>query len=357
MDIAAALSREGFAPLVATGGGRMVAELEARGGEWIVMPVDTKSPLALIANAGRLRHLIRTRNIRLVHARSRAPAWSALMAVRGTRIPFLTTYHGAYSTESTFKRFYNSVMLRGDAVIANSEWTAHQIRTQYAIAPKKLVTIRRGVDLDAFDPERVKRERVEALRRNWRARSEETVVLLPGRLSRRKGQLIAIEAFAAIASEHPDLRLVLAGEGRDDYAHEVEQAIRRHALEQSVIIAGHVDDMPAAYLACDVVIEASSEPEGFGRVAAEASAMSRPVIASDHGGARETILRGNSGILVPPGDAAALARAIKEIVALPPETRAAMGARGRAHVLENFTLERMARETLSLYRELLATTR
>lgn len=356
MDIAAALAREGFAAIVASAGGRMVAELEAKGGEWIAMPVDTKSPLTLFANAHRLRTLIRTRKIGLVHARSRAPAWSALVAARGTRIPFVTTYHGAYSTESAIKRFYNSVMLRGDAVIANSEWTALQIRTKYATTPAKLVTIRRGVDLDAFDPARIPRERVETLRRNWRVRSEEIVVFFPGRLSRRKGQLVAIEAFAALAAEHPELRLVLAGEGRDDYAAEVERSIQRNGLDKSVMIAGHVDDMPAAYLASDIVVFTSREPEGFGRVAAEAGAMGRPVVVADQGGAREAILPGISGILLPSGDATALAWAIKEIVALPPEARAAMGDRGRTHVLENFTLERMAVETLSLYRELLAAT-
>jgi glycosyltransferase involved in cell wall biosynthesis len=356
VDIAAALAREGFAAIVASAGGRMVAELEAKGGEWIAMPVDTKSPLTLFANAHRLRTLIRTRKIGLVHARSRAPAWSALVAARGTRIPFVTTYHGAYSTESAIKRFYNSVMLRGDAVIANSEWTALQIRTKYATTPAKLVTIRRGVDLDAFDPARIPRERVETLRRNWRVRSEEIVVFFPGRLSRRKGQLVAIEAFAALAAEHPELRLVLAGEGRDDYAAEVERSIQRNGLDKSVMIAGHVDDMPAAYLASDIVVFTSREPEGFGRVAAEAGAMGRPVVVADQGGAREAILPGISGILLPSGDATALAWAIKEIVALPPEARAAMGDRGRTHVLENFTLERMAVETLSLYRELLAAT-
>ena len=333
----------------------MVNELEARGGEWIRMPVDTKSPLTLVANIGRLQRLIRVRNIKLMHARSRAPAWSALLAARRERVPFVTTYHGAYSTKSALKRFYNSAMLRGNAVIANSEWTAHQISTHYAIKPARLVTIHRGVDLNRFDPERVSRERIEALRRAWNTRHEETVVLLPGRLSRRKGQLVAVDAFAEIAAEGAldKLRLVLAGEGHDAYLTEVEQSIHRRGLEHSVTVAGHVDDMPAAYLASDIVIFASSEPEGFGRIAAEAGAMGRPVIVADHGGAPEIVLPGVSGHLVAPHNARALAIALKQTMAAGAAGRDEMGAEGRAHVSRNFTVDHMTEETLALYRELL----
>ena len=342
-------------PLVASSGGRLVAELEARGGEWIRMPVDTKSPLTLFANIGRLQRLIRVRNIKLLHARSRAPAWSALLATRREGVPFVTTYHGAYSTKSALKRFYNSAMLRGNAVIANSEWTAEQIRTRYAVKPARIVTIHRGIDLDRFDPERVSSERVQALRHAWNVLPDDTVVLLPGRLSRRKGQLVAIDAVAEIAAEGTldKLRLVLAGEGHDAYAAEVEQAIHRRGLDHAVTIAGHIDDMPAAYLAADIVIFASSEPEGFGRIAAEAGAMGRPVIVADHGGAPEIVLPRRSGYLVAPGDARALAIALKETMAAGAAGRSEMGAEGRAHVSRNFTLDHMAYETLTLYRELL----
>jgi glycosyltransferase involved in cell wall biosynthesis len=356
VDITTALAREGFKPLVVSEGGRMVAELEAAGGEWIRMPVNAKSPLALLANARRLADLIRTRSIALVHARSRAPAWSALWATRRTGTPFLTTWHGAHSAESAAKRLYNSVMLRGDAVIANSQWTADHIRSVYSVRPKKLVVIPRGVDLEAFDPAGVCAERIASQRAQWNARDGEFVILFPGRLSRRKGQLVLIDALAQLVREFGNLRAVLVGEAqrRDDYATEIGRAIDRHGLGNVVTIAGHVQDMPAAYLATDIVVSATIEPEAFGRVAAEAAAMERPVIATDHGGAREIVLPDVSGFLVAPGNAHGLAAALRNLIGAGTAGRAAMGARGRAHVLAHFTLARMTADTIALYRELLA---
>jgi glycosyltransferase involved in cell wall biosynthesis len=357
IEIADALARAGFVPLVASAGGRMTGELRAAGGEWIPMPMNAKSPLALIANGKQLRQLIRARNVRLIHARSRAPAWSALWAARRTGTPFVTTFHGAYSAGNPFKRFYNSVMLRGDAVIANSHWTAEHIRTDYSVRPKKLVVIRRGVDLHQFDPLAVSMERISTLRAAWDARPSNLVVLLPGRMTRRKGQQIFIEAIARLAKmgRLENVRAVLVGDGqtRNGYAAEIEHAISRHGLRHAVLAAGHVADMPAAYLAADIVVTASTEPEAFGRVAAEAGAMERPVIASDQGGARETVLPGVSGFLVPPGDSLGLANALGQMIAAGADGRAAFGAKGRAHVRANFTLERMTGETLTLYRELL----
>ncbi|HEY6578686.1 MAG TPA: glycosyltransferase, partial [Rhizomicrobium sp.] len=338
-------------------GGRMVADLEAAGGEWIAMPLDTKSPLALLANARRLRDLIRRRNIKLVHARSRAPAWSALWAARRTGAAFVTTFHGAYAADFPLKRLYNSVMLRGDAVIANSQWTADHIRRDYSLQPKRLVVAPRGVDLDRFDPLRVPRERVLSLREDWGASPEHIVVLLPGRMTRWKGQLILVEAAARLARERGPgvVRVVLAGDaqGRDDYTAEVERAIERRRLGRLVAIAGHVEDMAAAYLAADIVVSASTKPEAFGRVAAEAAAMARPVIATDHGGARETVLPGTSGLLAPPGDSTALAAALEQLLDAGPIVRAAFGAAGRDHIRRHFTLERMTAETIALYCELL----
>jgi glycosyltransferase involved in cell wall biosynthesis len=356
IEIAEALAREGFTPLVASEGGRMVAELGAAGGEWIQMPVNTKSPASLIANARRLVQIIHERSIRLVHARSRAPAWSALWSTRHTGTPFLTTWHGAYSGEYAIKRFYNSVMLRGDAVIANSQWTADHIRSVYSFRPKKLVVIPRGVDPVAFDPRHVSHDGIARLRAQWNAREDETVILFPGRLSRRKGQLILVEAIARIAGEFGKLRVVIVGEAtrRDEYAAEIARSIERHGLTNTVTIAGHVQDMPAAYLAADIVVFTTIEPEGFGRVAAEASAMERPVIAADHGGTREIVVTGETGFLVPPGDVDALAVALRTLLRAGAEGRAAMGAHGRAHVLTHFALARMTADTLALYRELLA---
>ena len=358
VDVAEALVREGFLAYVATKEGRMLDELDDVGGEWLRLPVHSKAPHTLVANAFRLRDIVRERKIALVHARSRAPAWSAFFAARMARVPFVTTYHGIYNARSAVKRFYNSVMARGDAVIANSEWTAAHIAREYRFKPKRLVVIPRGVDMVRFDPARVPQERVEALRQRWNAKPGETVVLLPGRLTRWKGQAILIDALARLKREGKlgSMRAVLAGDaqGRNDYEAELWLQATTQGLDSRVVIAGHESDMPAAYLAADIVVSASTDPEAFGRVAAEAGAMERAVIATDHGGAREVILADRSGLLVPPGDASALANALVELVDAGPARRADMGRAARAHITERYTVGRMCADTLAVYRELLA---
>jgi glycosyltransferase involved in cell wall biosynthesis len=247
-------------------------------------------------------------------------------------------------------------MLRGDAVIANSQWTADHIRNTYSYRPKRLVVIPRGVDLDRFDPAHISGERVDSLRKAWGVGGGDVVILLPGRITRWKGQLVLIEALAKILrSGGRSFRAVLAGDaqGRDTYLTEVKRCIESNGLADVVAIAGHVEDMPAAFRAADIVVSASTDPEAFGRVAAEASAMERPVIATHHGGARETIVPGVSGLLVPPADPAALGAAVQQLLESGSEARMVMGARGGEHIAKNFSLARMAADTLALYRELL----
>ncbi len=356
VDLTAALTAAGWRALVVSEGGRMVPEVEAAGGQHIRLPAASKSPVTILANAWRLRRLIAREKVSLVHARSRAPAWSALLAARLAGVPFVTTYHGIYHAGNAAKRWYNSVMVRGDAVIANSQWTAERIRADYGRVPP-LTVIPRGVDFEVFDPAAVAPERIARLREQWRASNGDVVVLLPGRLTRWKGQGVLIEALAQLkrAGKLPPLIAVLAGDpqGRDSYAAELRQAATEAGLKEIVVLPGHVSDMAAAYLAADIVISASTKPEPFGRVPVEAGAMGRPVIATDHGGARETVIAEVSGLLIPPSDSAALAGALERLIALGPEGRAAMGAKARARVRECFTRERMCADTIALYRELL----
>ncbi|MGN6515405.1 MAG: glycosyltransferase family 4 protein [Rhizomicrobium sp.] len=356
LDVSAALVREGFTALVASAGGRMEPELEASGAELVRMNAASKAPQTILSNAFALRDLIRKKGVRLVHARSRAPAWSALMAAAMTGVPFVTTYHGIYNAGNPLKRFYNSVMIRADAVIANSQWTADHILREYRNPPKRLVVIPRGTDPARFDPAAMPPERAAQMRKGWGVREEDFVILLPGRLTRWKGQGVLIDALAILKSRDGvgNVRAVLAGDaqGRDDYEKELRAKIEKEGLSANVIIAGHVDDMPTAYAASDVVVSASTDPEAFGRVAAEASAMAKPVIASDHGGARETVLTNVSGFLVPPGDAAAMAQALEKIIATPPHGRVNMGMAGRAHIIRNYSRDRMCEETIALYRSL-----
>lgn len=358
IDIARALTGEGFQAQVATEGGRLEPELRAAGATVLHMSLDSKAPHVLLANAARLARAVRKRRVQLIHARSRAPAWSALIGARSTGIPFVTTYHGIYNARNPLKRFYNSVMAKGDVVIANSQWTADHIAREHGTARARIAIVHRGVDLLHFDPAGVAPNRVEAIRGSWGVAPDQLVVLLPGRLTRWKGQLVFIDALAQLA-HHGGLantKAVLAGDaqGRHAYVTELRKAIETNGLTNSVTIADHIADMPAAYLASDLVVSASTDPEAFGRVAAEAGAMARPVIATDHGGARETVLDNVSGLLTPPGDADALAHALRTMLAGGAERRRDMGGCGRAHVRANFSLEQMCARTLAIYRDLLS---
>ena len=357
IDVAAALARQGFLPYVATQGGRMLKELSDVGAKWLPLPVHSKAPQTLLLNAFRLAAIVRTKRISLIHARSRAPAWSAYLAAQMTGVPFVTTYHGIYNARTSIKRLYNSVMARADAVIANSEWTAAHVQNEYRFRPRRLVVVPRGVDLTKFDPHAVATERIDALRRSWGARPGATVVLLPGRLTRWKGHMVLIDALEQLKRHGrlADVRVVFAGDpqGRHAYEKELKERIAASELDHIVRIAGHVTDMPAAYLASDIVVSPSTDPEAFGRVAAEAGAMERAVIASDHGGAREILIPNRTGLLVTPEDSKVLANALS-LLLCEENKRSAMGKAARKHVASHFTVERMCADTLALYREILS---
>jgi glycosyltransferase involved in cell wall biosynthesis len=362
LEIAEALVGCGARALVATEGGRLVGDLQALGGEFHIFPAATKNPIAMAANVARLSDLISEQGVDIVHARSRAPAWVARAATRRRRIPFVTTYHGIYSGQSAIKTRYNSVMAMGDVVIANSAYTAKHILERYPSAAGRVATIHRGVDLRAFAPEAVSADRVRELRDAWGAPPDQRIVLLPARLTRRKGQTVLIEA-ARILREggRRDLAFILAGEDESDaYTREIDRAITEAGLGGVVRRVGHCADMPAALTSAACVVAPSTEPEAFGRISVEAQAMGAPVIVSDLGAPSETILAPpatpaaqRTGWLVPPGDPGALAAAIGEAVDLGAAAREALSARARRHVRERFSIERMCAATISLYESLL----
>jgi glycosyltransferase involved in cell wall biosynthesis len=357
LEMAEAISRAGGLALVASAGGRLEPDLEAAGGELIRLPVHTKNPLTALANAFALARLIRDRGVEIVHARSRAPAWSALLAARMAGAHFVTTYHGIYNARSALKRFYNSVMARGDMVIANSDFTRAHVIAQHRVDPERVVAIPRGVDLDVFNPERVRPEEAQAMRASWglAAQDARCVIIAPARLTRWKGQLILIEAAALLARAMPGaFKIIIAGDaqGRDAYVAEMKAGIAENALHETVAIAGHIGHMPSAFAASDIAVFPVIEPEAFGRGAVEAQAMRVPVIASKLGGYTETVIDGETGLLAAPGDARALAAAMARLVAAGADNRRAMGARGQIRVRNSYTKAALQRATLAIYQRL-----
>lgn len=352
LEIADAVVRAGWRAFVASAGGPLVARLEALGARHVTLPLATKSPAGIWRNAAALEALVRREHIGILHARSRAPAWSGWLAARRSGAHFVTTYHGTYNEGLPGKRFYNSVMARGERVIAISSFIAEHLRARHGTDPGRIRTIARGVDEALFDPARVAPERVAALRAAWGVPQGRPVVMLPARVTRWKGQGVLVEAMARLPGDALAL-LVGDAQGRTGFVDELRARIAALGLADRVRLVGHADDMPAALLLADVVVHASTDAEAFGRTVIEAQAMERCVIASDLGGPRETVVEGVTGWRVPPGDAAALAAAIDRILALPVADRVAMGARARAAVLAGFTTARMQAATLAVYRELL----
>lgn len=357
LEIAQAISRAGGLALVASAGGRLEPDLKAAGGELVRLPAASKNPFTVIANAFALARIIRERGVDIVHARSRAPAWSALLAAKMSGVPFVTTFHGIYNARAALKRFYNSVMARGDVVIANSYYTREHVLGHYSVDPARVIAIPRGADLDVFDARKVAPADVAAMRTRWGLAQDDArcVIIAPARLTRWKGQLVLIEAVKIIEARRPGaLKVIFAGDaqGRTAYLREMETAIDAGNLREAVAIVGHVDNMPAAFAASDIAVFPVIEAEAFGRGAVEAQAMGVPAVASNLGGFTETIVDGETGLLVPPGVAVALAVALERLLDLGRDGRAAMGhlARDRARAL--YAVSTLQAETLAVYRRL-----
>lgn len=366
VEIADAVVRAGGRALVLSEGGRLAPRISAAGGEFVPFAAATKNPIRILWNARLIRKMIASEGVDLVHARSRAPAWSAMLAARRAGVPFVTTYHGAYNERGRLKRTYNAIMAKGDVVIANSRYTKRLIEDRYGTPSARIRVIYRGVDGVKFDPRAISDERKAALLAQWRAEPGASIILQPARLTNWKGQSTVIEAARLLKAEGRlgNSLIVLAGDaqGRDAYRERLESEIRAAGLERFVILPGHVDDVPAALALSDLALVASIEPEAFGRVATEAQAMGCPVIATDIGAPPETVAAPPkfgpdtaTGWLVPPGDARRLADAMAEALSLEPAARAALRERSRARALGQFGLDTMRADTLEVYDGLLGT--
>ena len=354
VDIAAAVHDAGWRSIVVSNGGPMVREVLRGGAAHIELPVHTKNLLAMRRNVSRLVKVIREHEVDIVHVRSRAPAWSVAAACRQTGAAMVTTFHGTYTTNLPGKKIYNAVMTRGARVIAISEFIRDHILSTYDVDEARVRIIHRGIDLERFSPSAVSQERVIKLAKQWRLPDGMPVILLPGRVTRWKGQLLLVKALASMARD--DLRCLMVGsdQGRSGFVREIESTVRRLGLDSVVHVVGGCDDMPAAYMLSDVVVSASTDAEAFGRVVAEGQAMGRPVVAPAHGAAPEIVIPDATGWLFEPGNAEDLARNLEIALALGNDDRDALAQAAIANVRRHFAKERMTEETLALYREVMA---
>lgn len=353
IDVAAAITAAGAQAIVVSNGGSRLHELARAGALHIDMPVHSKNPLTIMRNTRALEKLIRKHNVDIVHVRSRAPAWSAYKACQRTGAKFMTTCHAPYNINGEFKRTYNSVMAKGERVIAISEMVDHYLQANYRIDPNNIRLVHRGISMERFHPTAVSAGRVIDLTKEWRIPDGVNVIMLPGRLTRWKGHHVMIEAMAKLNRKDLFCLIIGSDQGRTEYREELEALIQEKELGGSVRLVDHCNDMPAAYMLASVVVSASTDPEGFGRIPVEAQAMGRPIIATDHGGAQETIKRGETGWLVPPGDADFLAQAVEEALSLSAGQRSVLATRAMSHIAEHFTKDIMIEKTLNVYNELL----
>ena len=355
VDIAAALVVRGDRALVVSSGGHRVSALEKIGATHIKAKVQTKNPAKIIAHAFWLADIIRREKVSLVHARSRAPAWSAKIACAMTGCPFVTTFHAAYNFSCRIKKSYNRVMAAADGVIAISDFIGRHVRDNYSVPESRVHVINRGIDLSLFDPAQVAAAEKEKLRRVWGIEKEDRVVILPARLSKIKGQKILIEAMAKMKAQGKDLPLALIigdNQGRKAYSQELEQMALCEGLSERIRFIGRCTDMPAAYSVADLVLAPSIVPEGFGRTPVEAMAMGVPVIASNLGAMLDTIIEGKTGWLLSPDNVEAWAEKIQEALAMDEAVRRDMAKVSRERVEAQFDLKKMIEKTLTFYNKL-----
>ena len=354
LDVGEALHQSGFNSMISSAGGDLLPELQRKKMIHIEMPFTRKNPLTLYFNTWRLMHLIKKNDIKILHARSRFPAWSAFFAARKCKIHFLTTFHGTYSGSNNFlKKKYNSVMTKGQYIIGISKFISNHIRKNYDLSNQKIVTINRGIDLNKFDRKKISHDRLSDLTQKWLLGFDRPTILFPGRLTRWKGHITFLKALR-LMNHSVQAIIVGSDQGRTSYFNQLLSLVKNYDLTERVKFFQHCDDMPAAYSLVDFVVSASTDPEAFGRVIVEAQAMGTPVIATNHGAAVDNVLHGKTGILTPPGDEKALASAIQSMINMSTDKRKMMSNRGVSFVQENFSKEKMCEKTLWVYNKMLS---
>ena len=345
---------------IITSGGELIKYIDKKKVTVIRLPVQSKNPLLILINSIIITFIIFFLNISIVHARSRAPAWSCYIATRITRRKFVTTFHGAYNFNNSIKKFYNSVMIKSDLLIAGSNFIFSHIQEnyeKYLSRKKKFLVIFRGINTEYFDPETLKQADVIKLKNSWKLDDGKKIILLPGRLTYWKGQEIFIESLSKFRSTNPQIEFIgiILGndQGRKVYGKKLERLVQQHRLSDVIKFVENCKIMPLAYELADIVISSSVEPEAFGRVAVEAQSMKKPIIASNIGGSNETIVNNKTGFLFESGSADSLSDMLTEVINLDTSTLNSIGNEGRKNVLKKFNIEKMCFNTYSEYKKLL----
>jgi len=351
----------GHKPIVVSSGGRLQSDIAAAGAEFIAMNIASQNPVVMLRNAAALTRLVRERGCDIIHAHGRAPGWSAYCAARRTGVPFLTSWYKGFREQNGLKRLYNSVMARGDRVIAVSEQIAELVNARHGTPWDRITVIPTGIDVERFDPARVTAARVEAVRRAWGIRPDVKVILVVGSMLRRKGHHVVVEAVRRLKEIGlKDFHCIFLGEqeGRTRYAGELWDLVLSTNTADVIRMVDPADDRPAAYAAASVVVSASTQLEGLQRSILEAQAMGRPVVTSDLGAGGDVVLAPPAvpedrmtGLRFSSGDAPALAEALIRLFSLPESARSAIGARGRAWVVAHFDAPAVSGPILKLYAE------
>jgi len=359
-DIAHYLPENNCKSFIVTSGGELIKFIDRQKVKLIRLPVHSKNPLLILINAFILVGIILFFNISIVHARSRAPAWSCLLATKLTRRKFVTTFHGTYNFSGKIKKLYNSVMVRSDLIIAGSNFIFSHIKENYSEfleSKKKFLVIFRGINVDYFDPTTKLESDEKKLLKKWEINKEKKIILVPGRLTSWKGQELFIEAINLVKIElgYEAFHVVVLGsdQGRNLYKKKLIRLTEQYRLNKQIKFIDHCKDMALAYYISDIIVSPSIEPESFGRVAVEAQSMERLIIASNIGGSNETIINNKTGFLFEAGDANSLSKKIIQAITMDETSLKLLGREGRKNVIKKFNVEKMCFSTYSEYKRLL----
>ena len=359
-DIAHYLAEKNSKSYIITSGGPLLKFIRKDKVKVFRLPVQSKNPILILLNTILISLIIIFLRIDIVHARSRAPAWSCLLSCKITRTKFVTTFHGVYNFSNSIKKFYNSVMVRSNLVIAGSNYVFDHIHKNYGHLinnKKRLLVIFRGINTEYFDNSNITNDKVQNVYSSLNLSSEKFKILLPGRLTRWKGQEMFIESLNLLKKKYnkDNFQAIILGshQGRTVYYKKLISLIEKYGLKRDTLFIKHIKEMPVAYYVSDIVVSSSIEPEAFGRISVEAQAMRRPILASNHGGSKETIVNGKSGFLFDNNNPESLAENLNKLIEIGKDKLQSIGNEGRKNILKKFDVEQMCYSTFLEYKKLI----